>query len=186
MSLPELSRGRRRHKFANDERGSALILALVMIIVVSVAGAAVLEQQQSAPHIHSAYENARTLSVTVDQAGEAVLQGLRYRGDIGVSSSAGGTGDCSDYTTSTSLPGFAYNSQGRSVVVYCRADQQSGAAIGGAAPRRHNRKMYIELRDANDTTKVFLRECVEMGDDDMQNIGMFPPKILSSVENPPS
>jgi hypothetical protein len=55
-------------------------------------------------------------------------------------------------------------------------------AVGGTAPRRYNRKMYIELR--NSSGKVVLRQFVEMGDNEMQDIGMFPPKILSSVENP--
>lgn len=113
-----------------------LIVALVMIVVVAVAGTAVLRQQQSSPAVHEAYEEVRTVEITADEAIDAAIESIRYDRLAAVSQTAGGRGRCNNDTAPARLSGVpdtAFTAGGEAIHVYCRTDPTSGALVGSAS-----------------------------------------------------
>src|SRR5262245_11239225 len=86
-----------RHR---DEGGSTLILALVLIIIISIAGAAVLKAAGSAGNVQRAYGSARDFQLALDGKVDAITQSMRGTLAPGTSSfvNAGAT-VCSDWSS---------------------------------------------------------------------------------------
>jgi len=105
-----------------------LVLALVIIVVVSVAGVAVLNQQQSAPTAQNVYTKVETMSTNADAAAQSAINELRYSARGGITSHADPSitspqWPCHDESNYTPLN---IGSQAGGLSVYCKADPTSG------------------------------------------------------------
>jgi hypothetical protein len=103
-----------------DERGSTLLFALVMIIVVSVAGVAVLNQLSSAPAVQNAYAGSRTVTLKTELTSESLVNRLRGDSSAGIDSTTLAT-TCNDRTQFKQL--------GTSNI-FCEPDRNSGLQAG--------------------------------------------------------
>ena len=110
--------GRMKH----EERGSTLIFVLCMVVVVSVAGAAVLRQASSSNNVQHAYQTNRDVALTAEQTADSAIQTLRSDGTSGVDL---GSGDLAKICTSST--GFTRVGSGD---VYCKAAPKSGESVG--------------------------------------------------------
>jgi hypothetical protein len=109
------------------ESGNTLILALVIIIIVAVAGASVLNQISSGSRVQTAYKNLRDNELAKADSGlDDFVQSMRYDPTAGID---GGTGGCHDSNTASAwepvatLPG--------SLTVYCKPFVGSGKLLNG-------------------------------------------------------
>src|SRR4051812_48295088 len=125
---------RRRQRFATDldappdERGSTLILAMIMIIVVAVAGAAVLNQQNSASNVQSVYTDLRTVQLSLDSQLDSTIQGIRYDPWAAMPGSGNTCDNTSDW--GPSLQTVAVGT--KSYELHCQADLASNGPLAGS------------------------------------------------------
>jgi hypothetical protein len=82
---------RRQRARGSGEQGSTLLLALALIVVIGIAGAAVLNSQQTSFNVQNAYKNLRVSEVSADKMAQSVIHGLRYDQSSGIE---GATGNC--------------------------------------------------------------------------------------------
>jgi type II secretory pathway pseudopilin PulG len=125
-----------------DERGSMLVIALIMIMIVGFAGVAVLTQQNSASKVQIVYTSAQQRELAFDGAIDSAVRDLRFNTHAGIPPSSGGTA-CSDAT----LPGSTFGTltwNGDVYELYCAPAPTSGQAI---APTNGDRIVAISLCD---------------------------------------
>jgi hypothetical protein len=103
-----------------DERGSTLLFALVMIVVISIAGVSVLHELSSSGNVQTAYSNVRTSTLNFDATAQAMVNRLRGDPLAGINSAALAT-TCNTYNT--------FQQIGTSGV-FCSPSQNSGLKIG--------------------------------------------------------
>jgi hypothetical protein len=136
-----MMRRQRLFPVTHDEAGNTLALALAIIIVVSVAGAAVLNQIAAAPQAQKAQAAARNDAAYAERVADAAVGALRFDRNAGLSRSAtGSTGPCSanvqpDGTVGTDAElrtanGAMYSAN--DFKVYCAAAASSGDLKGSA------------------------------------------------------
>ncbi|HTL86888.1 MAG TPA: hypothetical protein VL856_17020 [Acidimicrobiia bacterium] len=123
---------RRDSRRVRDEQGSAIIFALCMVVVVAVAGAAVLRQESNATKAQGAYESVRTREDNVDNIAEQTIQTMRLDPTAGVDATGltGATNPCnnpnqwgSPTTTNAATGGLT---------ILCQPDVDSGRPKGSS------------------------------------------------------
>ena len=116
------------------ERGSMLVLALVIIVIVAVSGAAVLNQVNSATNVQTAYSNVRDRTMAIDAAADSFIQKIRFdptagdpnhSGTCSQNTTAPGTATATAWHPPTGTPGSNV-----SVDVWCSPDPGSAPPIG--------------------------------------------------------
>lgn len=116
---------RRSARGLRDERGSTLLLALMIVLVVAIAGTAVLNQVSNAPAAQKVYSGVRTVQLNADQAADTVVQSMRNVRAAGVAGSGGTCSNTASFGSSiATISGYD---------VYCKADPNSGV-LQGVAP----------------------------------------------------
>ncbi|HWS44585.1 MAG TPA: hypothetical protein VN636_01870, partial [Acidimicrobiia bacterium] len=101
-----------------DERGSTLVLVLALVIFVSIAAVAVLDQETTASNAQRAYENLRVGDQAADSTVNALIHTMRY-------SQAQGAAAPEVVPSGTLCSNTTGWSQVNGQQVYCQADPSS-------------------------------------------------------------
>jgi len=101
-----------------DERGSTLVLVLALVIFISIAAVAVLDQETTASNAQRAYENLRVGDQAADSTVNALIHTMRY-------SQAQGAAAPEVVPSGTLCSNTTGWSQVNGQQVYCQADPSS-------------------------------------------------------------